>query len=54
MYEQGKEIYLMDDKGKDIREIKDKKMENAVFIVGDQDGLPSEKLKKLKRLGIKK
>jgi len=54
LYEQGKEIYLMDDNGKDIRELKDKKIENAVFIIGDQDGLPSQKLKKLKRLGIKK
>jgi tRNA (pseudouridine54-N1)-methyltransferase len=54
LYEQGKEIYLMDDNGKDIRELKDKKIENAVFIIGDQDGLPNEKLRKLKRLGIKK
>jgi len=54
LYEQGKEIYLMDDNGKDIRELKDKKIENAVFIIGDQDGLPSQKLKKLKRLGINK
>jgi len=52
--EQGKEIYLMDDNGEDIREIKDKEIKNAVFIVGDQDGLPKDKLKNLKRVGIKK
>jgi len=52
--EQGKEIYLMDNKGENIRELKDKKLENAVFIIGDQDGIPNDKLKKLKRIGIKK
>ena len=54
LYEEGKDIYLLDDRGKDIREIKDKKLKNAVFIIGDQDGLPNEKMRKLKRLGIKK
>jgi tRNA (pseudouridine54-N1)-methyltransferase len=54
LYEGGKEIYLMDDNGKDIRELKNKKLENAVFIIGDQDGLPRDKLKKLKRIGINK
>ncbi len=51
---EGKEIYLMDDNGKDIRELKDKDLKNAVFIIGDQDGLPREKLKLLKKIGIKK
>jgi tRNA (pseudouridine54-N1)-methyltransferase len=52
--EEGKEIYLMDDNGQDIRTLKDKEIKNAVFIIGDQDGLPKDKLKGLKRAGIKK
>ena len=42
----GKEIYLLDKKGEDIRkaDIKD----NCVFILGDHDGLPKKELKRLK------
>jgi len=52
--EQGKEIYLMDRKGKDIRELKKEEFEKAVFIIGDQDGIPKKELKKLKDMGAKK
>lgn len=54
LHEQGKNIYLMDEKGEDIRAVKKEGMENAVFIIGDQDGIPKDKIKRLKRLGIKK
>jgi tRNA (pseudouridine54-N1)-methyltransferase len=50
--EQGKEIYIMDKRGEDIRGAK--KLDNAVFIVGDQDGIPKQEMKRLKKLGIKK
>jgi len=50
--EQGKEIYIMDKKGEDIRDIK--KLDNAVFIIGDQNGIPKPEMKRLKRLNIKK
>ncbi len=50
--EQGKKIFIMDRKGEDIRKIK--KLNNAVFIIGDQDGIPKQELKKLKKIGIKK
>lgn len=29
-------------------------MEDAVFVIGDQEGIPKPELKKLKKLGIEK
>lgn len=52
MIESGKKIYIMDKKGTNIRDVKD--MDNAVFIIGDQDGIPKQELKRLKKLGIEK
>ncbi len=54
LIEQGKEIYLMERKGKDIRDFKEKELKNAIFIIGDQDGIPKHELKKLKKIGVKK
>jgi len=52
--EQGKEVYLLDRRGTDIRDIKKKQFSNAVFVIGDQDGLPKKELKALKKIGVKK
>lgn len=46
--EQGKNIFLLDKKGEDIRELKLKG--NEVFILGDQDGFPDDKRHLLKRI----
>jgi len=46
--EQGKNIYLLDKKGEDIRNLKLKG--NEVFILGDQDGFPDDKRHILKRI----
>ncbi len=54
LQEAGKEIFIMEKSGEDIRKIKTEDLKNAVFLIGDQDGIPKEKLKKLKKLGIKK
>ena len=54
LLEEGKEVYLLDRKGSDIRELEDKDLKNAVFILGDQDGIPKHELKKLKNLGVEK
>lgn len=45
--DEGKEIFILDKKGEDIRdaEIPD----DSVFILGDQDGLPLKELKRLKK-----
>ncbi len=44
---EGKKIYLLDKKGKDIREIEISK--EAVFILGDHEGLPKRELKEAKK-----
>lgn len=48
MDKEGKNVFLMDDSGKDIRnlEIKD----NIVYIIGDHEGFPRDKQKFLKRI----
>jgi tRNA (pseudouridine54-N1)-methyltransferase len=50
--ENGKEILLLDKKGKFIREAKISS--NSVFLLGDQDGFPKYELKYLKQKKIKK
>jgi tRNA (pseudouridine54-N1)-methyltransferase len=45
---EGKEIFILDKKGEDIREIKIS--ENPVFILGDHEGLPRKELKRLKQM----
>jgi tRNA (pseudouridine54-N1)-methyltransferase len=46
--EQGKNVFLLDKKGEDIRDLKFKG--NEVFILGDQDGFPDDKRHLLKRI----
>jgi tRNA (pseudouridine54-N1)-methyltransferase len=46
--EQGKEIFLLDKKGEDIRKVKIGK--NCVFVLGDHKGLPKKELKRLKAI----
>jgi tRNA pseudouridine-54 N-methylase len=52
--EEGKKVYILDRRGDDIRKIEDKDLKDAVFVVGDQEGIPKPELKKLKKLGIDK
>lgn len=49
---EGKTIYILDKKGEDIREIDLKN--DCVFILGDQDGIPKQEMKRIKHLDIKK
>ena len=46
--EQGNEIFILDKRGKDIRqtEIKD----NCVFVIGDHEGLPKKEMRRLKQI----
>ena len=48
MDEGGKNVFLLDEGGEDIREFEFKG--NEVLILGDQDGFPAEKRKLLKRI----
>ena len=50
LYDQESNIYLLDEKGKNIREIEIK--ENPIFILGDHHGLPKKELKKIKKFCI--
>jgi tRNA pseudouridine-54 N-methylase len=44
----GKNVFLLDENGKDIRDLKLKG--NEVFILGDQDGFPEDKKKFIKQI----
>ena len=46
---EGKEIFILDKKGEDIRNIKFTK--DPVFVLADQEGFPHKELKKLKSIG---
>ncbi len=46
--EQGRNLYILDPKGEDIRTAEIK--ENPIFILGDHKGLPLKELKRLKTL----
>lgn len=48
LIDQGKEVYVLDKKGEDIRKVKISK--NPVFLLGDQDGFPVKELKRLKQM----
>jgi len=50
--ELGKEnqIFLLDKKGEDIREVEIN--QDCVFVLGDHDGLPKKELKRLKQIAI--
>ena len=45
---EGREIFLLDKRGEDIRKVKIKK--NCVFVLGDHRGLPKKELKRLKAI----
>jgi|TARA_Y100000310_G_scaffold141354_1_gene140779 tRNA (pseudouridine54-N1)-methyltransferase len=45
---EGKEIFILDKSGEDIR--KAKIPDNCVFVLGDHDGLPKKELKRLKKI----
>ena len=45
--QEGKNIYLLDERGENIRNIK---IENPVFVLGDNEGFPNKELKRLKKI----
>tara|TARA_Y100000034_G_scaffold46098_1_gene56663 strand:+ start:3670 stop:4251 length:582 start_codon:yes stop_codon:yes gene_type:complete len=48
LQEQGKEIFILDKRGEDIRKLKIPK--DNVFVLGDHDGFPKKELKRLKKI----
>lgn len=53
LYEEGKNIFILDENGEDIRKIPEKDMKNAVFVLGDHEGFPQKELKRLKSIAQK-
>lgn len=45
--DEGKTIFILDKKGEDIRDAEIP--EGAVFVLGDQDGIPKQELKRIKK-----
>ncbi len=55
LIKEGKRIYVLDSKGENIRKINSHKLENCVFILGDDLGIPKKEIKNLKeRISIGK
>lgn len=48
LYREGRNIYILDPKGEDIRSAEIN--ENPIFILGDHKGLPAKELKRLKTM----
>ncbi len=48
LHNEGKEIFILDKKGKDIRKVKIK--DDSIFILGDHEGLPKKELKRVKKI----
>ena len=48
MSKAGRNLYILDPKGEDIRKVEMKK--DPVFILGDHKGLPAKELKRLKKI----
>ena len=48
LLEDGKEIFVLDRKGEDIRKTEISK--SPVFVVGDHEGLPKKEMKRLKKI----
>ncbi len=45
---EGKTLFIMDKKGENIRKMKDEEFKDAVFVIGDHEGLPKKETKILK------
>jgi tRNA (pseudouridine54-N1)-methyltransferase len=52
--EEGKNLFYLEEKGEDLRDIEFKKNEDYVFIFGDFIGMPKNTQKLLKRIGAQK
>ena len=46
---QGKTIFILDGKGRNIRTLEDDALKDCVFVIGDHEGLPKKEIKKFKQ-----
>ena len=49
LIKEGKKVYILDKGGEDVRNMKTEDLDNAVFILGDHEGLPEKELRRLKK-----
>jgi tRNA (pseudouridine54-N1)-methyltransferase len=49
----GSDVFILDKKGEDIRNIEFEKEKDVVFVLGDQDGLPKKEMKRLREISEK-
>ncbi len=49
LQKEGKEIYIMDKKGRDIRKLDNEELKEAVFVIGDHEGLPKKEVKRIEK-----
>lgn len=47
---EGRNIFVMDKKGQDIRKMANEKLKNAVFVIGDHEGLPKKEVKRIRKI----
>ncbi len=47
--QEGKEIFVLDKSGKDLRSMKNEKLANSVFLLGDHEGLPKKEFQRLRK-----
>ena len=52
LVDDGKVVFILDKRGEDVRDVSIP--EEAVFILGDQDGIPKQEMKKIKHLKLRK
>jgi len=46
---EGKKVFILDSNGKDIRDLGDEDLERAVFVMGDEEGLPKKEYNRLRK-----
>ena len=44
---EGKTIFVLEKKGQDIRKMENGKLKDAVFVIGDHEGLPKKEVKRI-------
>jgi len=48
----GKNVYVLDGKGENIRKVGDDSLKDCVFVIGDHEGLPRKEVKKYDKVSI--
>ena len=48
----GKNVFALEPKGENIRNLDNDKLDNSAFLIGDQEGLPAKEIKKLDKISV--